>query len=141
MRLKFTLPKSEVAKVKRLLEQQMQEAVMGLAALQVANIKKRAEQGFDSFDRRMPRYSKAYERYRAKKGREATRRTLTFRGHMFQSMAAFPVGQGRAVIRFADPHQRIKARRNQEIAPFMGISDSDFQKLSQWLKAFLARKR
>jgi len=140
MKIRAQFDKRQVDQIRKLLERDMQEAVMGLATLQVANIKKRVSRGEDRDDRRMPPYTRAYEKWKSKRGRDTTRRNLVFRGHMFQSMVALPDGRARAVIRFVDPLQRLKAQRNQTIAPFMGTSSKDFEKLSRWMDAFLAKR-
>jgi hypothetical protein len=140
-RAKIGVPVQTKEALDAFLRAEAKSIVHGLGMLQVANIKARTQAGRDIYDRQMPRYTPAYAKFRAKKGRDATRRNLLFRGHMMRGMFAVPNGDMRIVIKFTDPMQRIKARANHEIAPWFGVSEDDFQKLSQWLRDRLRRKK
>lgn len=138
-RAKFSVPADTQQALDAFLRQEAAAIIQGLGQLQVANIKNRVESGRDIYDRQMPPYTSAYAKYRTKKGRNATRRNLLFRGHMLRGMFAVPNGDLRIVIKFTDPTQRIKARANHEIAPWFGVSEDDFLKLSRWLRDRLRR--
>ena len=138
-RAKFSVPADTQQALDAFLRQEAAAIIQGLGQLQVANIKNRVEAGRDIYDRQMPPYTSAYAKYRTKKGRNATRRNLLFRGHMLRGMFAVPNGDLRIVIKFTDPTQRIKARANHEIAPWFGVSEDDFLKLSRWLRDRLRR--
>lgn len=138
-RAKFSVPANTQQALELFLREEARTIIQGLGQLQVANIKLRVESGRDIYDRQMPRYTPPYARFRKKKGRNATRRNLTFRGHMLRGMFSVPNGELRIVIKFTDPTQRIKARANHEIAPWFGVSEDDFLKLSRWLRDRLRR--
>lgn len=138
-RAKFSVPADTQQALDAFLRREASALIQGLGQLQVTNIKTRVEAGRDIYDRQMPPYTSAYAKYRTKKGRNATRRNLTFRGHMLRGMFAVPNGDLRIVIKFTDPIQRIKARANHEIAPWFGVSEDDFLKLSRWLRDRLRR--
>lgn len=139
MKFKLNFDKKQLEKLQKALVKEGEFISSALAAQQVANVRKRAERGLDVQDRKMPLYSKGYANYRRKRGRRVDRRTLSFRGHMLRSIIAKRSSNTRQVIRFFDQRQLDKARYNQNIAKWFGVSPKDFEKLKRWLVRYLEK--
>ena len=108
------------------------EVGKAIGQAQIVNLRQRVAKGLGVYDQKMPPYSPGYRRKRAKTGRQVDNRDLTYSGRMLgsltQELNASENGVT-VVIRFADAPSQQKARWNQTIAPWFGVSPSDLRTL------------
>jgi len=108
------------------------EVGQAIGQAQIVNLRQRVAQGLGVYDQKMPPYSPGYRRKRAKTGRQVDNRDLTYSGRMLgsltQELNASETGVT-VVIRFADAPSQQKARWNQAISPWFGVSPRDLRTL------------
>jgi len=106
-----------------------------LGQAHVVNLHQRAQKGVGVLDQKMPAYNKGYQRRKAKSGRSTQVRNLTLSGRMLGGLVVSVARRGpigaRATIAFTDTHSRDKARWNQRISPWFGVSPRDRATLRQ----------
>jgi len=108
------------------------EVGQAIGQAQIVNIRQRVAQGLGVYDQKMPPYSPSYRIERAATGRQVDTRDLTYSGRLLgpltQELNASETGVT-VVIRFADVASQRKARQNQRISPWFGVSPRDLRTL------------
>ena len=86
---------------------------------------------------RMPLYSKGYNRLRKKRGRQTSRRDLTFTGRMWQSLTVIgKPARKQAQMFFSGAEENRKAFFNDEKTPFFGFNSTEKSFIRDKLKGF-----
>jgi hypothetical protein len=133
--MKITIPSGFVEAIGKEIDILAHEALAEMATTQIALIQIRAEKGVGLDDAPMPAYSAAYARIKAKAGRSAAERNLTWSGSMLRAIVVDRVARDEnglfAEIKFATQEQAQIAAYNQGIAPWFGVSPSDQKTLTR----------
>lgn len=130
---KIVIDPRQFEQLREVLPEQVKPIMKRLATHQIANLHDRAKKGVGLDDRKMPGYSKSYQRFKAKRGRNTSRRDLIWTGRMMGAMVVVQL-DSRTSIQFSTAFERRKAEWNQRIHPFFGVSRRDLYELQQDLK-------
>ena len=85
----------------------------------------------------MTKYSASYSRTRAKRGRQTSKRDLTFTGRMWQSLTVIAKpSRKHAQMFFSGAEDNRKAFFNDKRTPFFGLTASEQKFLNDELKKF-----
>ena len=102
-----------------------------------ASIQRRVQnKGLDVKTRSMPRYTKPYEAFKRRRGRQVSFRDLTFSGKMWQSLTTQKVGGNKVKMFFMGNFAKI-AEGNQNIRIFFGISQMEAEVIETGINEFL----
>jgi hypothetical protein len=133
--MKIEIPSGFVEAIGKEIDILAHEALAEMATAQIVLIQRRAEKGIGLDDAPMSAYSAAYARLKAKSGRSAAERNLTWSGSMLRAIVVDQVGRDDrgffAEIKFATQKQAQIAAYNQGIAPWFGVSPSDQKTLTR----------
>ena len=112
--------------------------LLSTAFLLNSKIQRRVQQRGFGVKGKMPLYkSKAYRSFRRKRGREITKRDLTFTGRMWQSVSAIiRTSRKQAIMFFGGVEENRKAFFNDKRTPFFGLNSSEKAFLDKRLKDF-----
>lgn len=105
------------------------QVVAEMATSQIVLTQRRVENGLGVLDTPMPAYSAAYARQKAKTGRSADERNLTYTGAMLRAIVLERIERSErgfvAVLGFATAEQAQIAKYNQERSAWFGVSPQD----------------
>lgn len=108
-----------------------------IAFLLNGKIQRRVQRRGQGTKGKMPLYSERYERFRKKKGRQISRRDLTFTGLMWQSLSVIKKpGRKQAEMFFSGAEEAKKAFFNDERTEFFSLNSSERRFLMEQLKGF-----
>lgn len=108
-----------------------------LAFLLNGKIQRRVQQRGQGVKGRMPLYSARYSRFRKKKGRQTSRRDLTFTGKMWQSLTVIgKPARKQAQMFFSGAEENRKAFFNDEKTPFFSLTRSETGFIKDRLRGF-----
>lgn len=100
-------------------------------------IQRRVQQRGQGTKGRMPLYSARYSRFRKKKGRQTSRRDLTFTGLMWQSLTVIgKPARKQAQMFFSGAEENRKAFFNDKKTPFFALTRSETGFIKDKLKGF-----
>ncbi len=108
-----------------------------VAFLLNSKIQRRVQTRGQGVKGKMPLYSSRYERRRRAKGRQTSRRDLTFTGSMWQSLTVIAKpARKQAQMFFSGAEDANKAFFNDEETPFFSLTKSELSFLNEKLKTF-----
>ncbi len=108
-----------------------------IAFLLNSKIQRRVQQRGQGVKGKMPLYSKRYEAKRQRKGRQISRRDLTFTGKMWQSLTVIAKpARKQAEMFFSGAEENRKAFFNDEATPFFDLNSNEKAFLRKRLKDF-----
>jgi hypothetical protein len=108
-----------------------------IAFLLNSRIQRRVQGRGQGIKGRMPSYSRSYKVTRRKKGRQTSKRDLTFTGNMWQSLSVTSkTFNKQAIMFFSGAEDNRKAFFNDERTPFFGLNTDEKSFLNSKLKDF-----
>ena len=108
-----------------------------LAFLLSGKIQRRVQQRGQGVRGKMPLYSARYSRFRKRKGRQISRRDLTFTGKMWQSLTVIgKPARKQAQMFFSGAEEASKAFFNDEKTEFFALTRSETGFIKDKLKGF-----
>lgn len=110
-----------------------------IGAKAIELVQRRVSKGIGLNDRKMPPLSAAYAAAKKKLGQPGVR-NMMFSGSMLGAMTIIQAGNNRVVVGFTRQEEVRKAQKNQDRAPWFGLSARDEEQLVAFADGILRRK-
>lgn len=112
--------------------------LQNLAFLLNSSIQRRVqEKGLGADGRKLSPYSKKYQQFKQKTGRQSSYRDLTYTGNMWQALTATKMGTDAAKMFFGSATEAKKAGYNDKRTPFFELSQKEKELIDKELSKLL----
>ena len=122
----------------REIDEKIKAALVAVSSDAIADMRKRVEAGKNLKDRKMPDYSPSYKKWKKSRGRDVSKRDLTFTGTMLGAIQITDIEKRGdnwvSVIGIGDDISKQIALYNQQIDPWFGFSPSNKKQISESIK-------
>ena len=143
MNLKAETDTGQMELFRRELDAKVKQALVAVASDAIVDMRRRVEAGRGLNDGNMKPYSKPYERWKASKGRDVSKRDLTFTGTMLGAIHVADVEKRGAawvaVVTIGDSRSKQIAIYNQQRTPWFGWSPSNQKQIQASIRAQFKR--